>query len=91
MVNGALNNITASRDFGFEQRDALLQLSHRKRIEVLACELGRGVVGPAREIVVHAAKVGRGRVDVKRAGAANAQSATAALTSQAVAPIQARF
>ncbi len=71
MVNGALNNITASRDFRFEQCDALVQLIHRKGIEVLARELGGGVVLSAGKIVrVHSGKVGLGCGRVKRVVAA---------------------
>lgn len=66
MVNGALNNITASGDFRLEQRDALVQLIHRKGIDVLARELGGGVVLSAGKIVrVHIGKVGRGLPHVK--------------------------
>lgn len=66
MVNGALNDSTAARDFGFEQRDPRLKLCHRKRVEILARELGGGIVGAAGKIVFHARKVGRDGGDVKR-------------------------
>lgn len=68
MVNGAFNDITASRDFGLEQRDPRLELRHREWIEILARKLGGGVVGSAGKIVFHRLKVGRSGGDVKRSG-----------------------
>lgn len=66
MVNGALNDRTAARDFGFEQRDPRLKLRHRKRVEILARQLCGGIVGAAGKIVFHGGKVGRHPGDVKR-------------------------
>ena len=93
MVNGAFNDFTASRDFGFEQRDPRLKLCHRKRVQILARQQGGGIVGAAGKIVFHDAKVGRGDGVVKRSDArrCSPDCATAALTSRGVAPIQARF
>ena len=65
MVNGALNDRTAARDFGFEQRDPRLKLCHRKRVEILARQLSGGIVGAAGKIVFHTRKVGRPPGDVK--------------------------
>lgn len=93
MVNGAFNDFTASRDFGFEQRDPRLKLGHRKRVEILARQLCCGIVGAAGKIVFHHAKVGRGGGLVKRseAGRRSPDCATVALTSRGVDPIQAQF
>lgn len=93
MVNGAFNDSTTARDFGFEQRDPRLKLRHRKRVEILAREVSGGIVGTAGKIVFHDWKVGRGGGVVKRSAkrARSPECATAALTSRGVAPIQARF
>ncbi len=67
MVNGAFNPRFASRDLGFEQRDALLQLLDRKRVEVLLAQLGSQIVLATRKIFVgvhRASSVDRGRGDV---------------------------
>jgi hypothetical protein len=66
MVNGALNDRTAARDFGFEQRDPRIELRHRKRVEILARQQGGGIVGAAGKIVFHTRKVGRHPGDVKQ-------------------------
>ncbi len=52
MVNGALHLYLASRDLGFEQRDALFEFLDRKRIEILPAELCRKIVLAAGKVFV---------------------------------------
>lgn len=79
MVNGALHFYVCSRDFGFEQRDALLKLLHRQGIEILSAELGRKIVLAARKILVcvhRGPNVDRWRADVNKRGLLSSWKAT---------------
>ena len=68
MVNCILNFCTRPRDLGLEQSDALIELVHRKRIEVLLAQLGSKVVLATRQVFfcVHALNVDPGRGDVNK-------------------------
>jgi hypothetical protein len=63
-----LNFAFAPRNFAFQQRDALVELVHRKRVEVLLPELRGEVVLATRQIFVgvHAVNVDPGRSDVNK-------------------------
>lgn len=51
MVNGAFLFLPAARDFGFQQRDPLIQFLDREGVEILFAERCGGIVFPARKIV----------------------------------------
>ncbi len=70
MINGALDPGAGPRDLGLEQRDALVQLLDRERIEILAAQLGDQIVLATRKIFVgvhRSRSVDRRRVDVNKA------------------------
>jgi putative PIG3 family NAD(P)H quinone oxidoreductase len=69
MVNGALTMALYPRDFRFETGDALIELGHRQRIEILPGERGNRIIGLAREILVgiHGPNVDRRTRDVNKA------------------------
>lgn len=52
MVNGAVLVPFDARYFCFEIGDALIELRHRHRIEILPGERGNRIIGPARKILV---------------------------------------
>lgn len=52
MVNGVFDLSPAARDLGVQRVDPLLQLGDRKRIEILASQLGDQVARPAGKAVV---------------------------------------
>ena len=52
MVNGTVLVPLHALDFGLEIGDALVQLGHRHRIEILPGEKRNRIIGAAREILV---------------------------------------
>ena len=60
MVNGAVLMAPDALDFGFEIGDALVELRHRHRIQVLPGEQPQRIIGATRKILVG---IHRGHVD----------------------------
>ena len=52
MINGAFLVSPDSFDFPFEAGDALVELRHRQRVEILPGKQHDGIVGTAGEILV---------------------------------------
>lgn len=68
MVNGAVFVSLDAHDFRFEIGDALVELGHRHRIQVLPGEQRHRIIGAAREILVgiHGRSVDRKPRDVNK-------------------------